>query len=309
VWASVALVVVLAAWALSRVVGAWLPLVMTAVYVTVSWGLVLYSVRFENLQMAAINDERYHVDNFAVAVLAVGMLLGSPRRRPPTAGQQPAGGRRTTMLVGVALTVSLVVSNVMAAARIGTHPAKPWVEHVTQDIERLLPVALVDDTAPDYVMSPAWWAGDARMSRMLSPLHADLSFGGPAEQLWVVDDDGRLKPVVVGDATRARPGNVEGCGYAVGPGQRIRAPLTQRLYDWEWFVQVNAFSGDGGTLTVELGDSSTTFDVEGQVSQHQFAHTGVVPRTAVLSVSDDSGTVCVADLVVGGAIPGQPGQG
>jgi hypothetical protein len=63
-------------------------------------------------------------------------------------------------------------------------------------------------------------------------------------------------------------------------------------------------------LTVELGDSSATFEVvEGGVTRHQFAHTGLVPSTAVLSVSDDSSTVCVADLVVGGATPGQPSQG
>jgi hypothetical protein len=183
------------------------------------------------------------------------------------------------------------------------------VEHVTQDVERLEPVALVDDSAPGNVLPPVWWTDDARMSRMLSPLDAELSFGGPAEQLWVVDEDGRLRPVVVGDAAHARPGNVEGCGYAVGPGERVLAPLTQGLYAWEWFVQVDAFSGDGGTLTVELGDSSATFEVEGGVTRHQFAHTGLVPRTAVLSVSDDSSTVCVADLVVGGATPGQPSQG
>ena len=299
---SLAVVLLAAVWALWRFERAYIPVLMTFAYYVVSSGLVLYSGRFDVLGAVSISDERYLADPLAVAVLAVAMVVGSPvRHRPRT--RSPAvrtAVQWSAAAVALALVVSLVVANVSAAMRIGTRPSRTWVDNVTSDVARHEPVVLLDAYSPPEVLQQAFFAEEARLSRILAPLHADLAFGGPAEQLWFVDDDGHLQKAQVGDAAHAVPGDVEGCGYSIGPGDVRTIALTQDLYAWEWVVQVNTLAGDDSTLTVDLGgETPTTIDVAKGIGQNQFAFTGPVPAQITVSMPDGAPTVCMSDLVVG----------
>jgi hypothetical protein len=252
------------------------------------------------MQTFAINHERYHVDGIAIAMLGAAMLIDSASRG--RVKQSTPRARRTTALVCVALAVSLVVGNIAAAVRVGTHPGKSWVDNLTADLERRGTVTVLDANPPVRVMPPVWWGTDARLARMLSPL-TEVTFGRPAAELSMVDDDGHLRQVVVGDASHALPGPVEGCGYALGAGQTATARMTEELYSWEWVVQVDTVAGEGGTLTVGMADASATFDVAKGVTRHQFALTGPVPSTVTLSVAKDSPTLCVSQVIAGPAGP------
>lgn len=302
---AVLVVALVSAWAVRRFRGAWIPLVMALGYYAVSAGLVLYSGRFDMLGTPSISDERYLLDPFAVAVLAVVMLMASPTRRARTPRPAARGSRTSQWAargVVLALAGSLVAGNVTAAARIGSRPSRSWVANVLDDVDVLQPVAVLDTYAPDAVLQAAFYPEEARLSRMLAPLHADLTFGGPTEQLYVVDGAGHLRKVQVPDATHAMPGPVEGCGYAIDAGEEEPAELSGELYSWEWVVQVNTIAGSGGELTVDLDGTTTTFEAGSGLRQHQFAYTGPVPRTVTLSRPDGTGTVCVTDIIIGDPI-------
>jgi hypothetical protein len=296
--ASVALVVAIVVWAVRRHRETWLPLLMATSYTVVSLALVLYSRRFDVLGTTAINDERYVVDAFAMAVLAGVMVMGSPRRRTPPRGSTPRA-RRAAGVVVVALAVSLVAGNVAAVARIGTHPGKAWVDNLRAGLQREAPVGLLDTYAPDRVLPPSYWADDARLSRMLSPLGSDVGFGGPVDQLWTVDDDGHVEKVVVDEAVRSEPGPTPDCGYAIAPGQSVTAPMSDQLFALDWVVQVNTLAAEGGPLTIDLGDQDITLVAGPGLGQYQFAYRGEVPATIRLSMSPNSGTTCVTDVIVG----------
>jgi hypothetical protein len=281
--------------------GAWLPLAMAGGYLVLSWGLVLFSVRFDHMQMRAINDERYHVDNFSVAVLAGVMLLSSPRsvRAPITVGRRAllTGG-------GALLAASLVVANVAGVHRIGVHPGKGWVAALDRQVGAAGdPVALVDANTPDRVLSPVFFPDYARLSQVLSPYGGRVAFGGPAERLRIADDRGQLSPVEVDGQSRALPGPDEGCGFALGAASTVEVPLSEDLYFWDWVVQVNTVSGEGGSLLVKVGDTSTVVPVLPGVSQQQAQVVTDVPGSITISTPDQHGTICVSDVIIGNPAP------
>ena len=281
--------------------GAWLPLAMAGGYLVLSWGLVLMSVRFDHMQMRAINDERYHVDNFSVAVLAGVMLLASPR-----SARVPAAAGRRALLTGggLLLAASLVVANLTGVHRIGVHPGKGWVDAVDRQVGAASgPVVLVDANTPDRVLSPVFFPDYARLSHVLSPYGGRVTFGGPAERLRLADDRGLLSPVQVDGQSRALPGPAEGCGFALGGASTVEVPLSEDLYFWDWVVQVNTVSGEGGSLLVEVGDTSTVVPVVPGVSQQQAQVVTNVPGTITISTPDQPGTICVSDVIIGNPAP------
>ena len=299
---SAAIVLAAAFAAARRVRGWWLPVALVAVYTGVSWGLVLYSARFELQGSSVVNQERYLADGFLMVYLAALLLLTSPRRRPAGPTVSAVGRRRAAGAVGVLLLGSLVVGNVWGLATLGTLPSKPWVENVVSATHREQPVALLDGYAPDRVLPAAYWLDDARLSRMLAPIPG-VSFNGPADQLWGVDDDGRLHELDVEASSRSEEGPVADCGYSVEAGASVVAPTTAPLFALDWVVQVDALAAQGGTLTVDLGDRAVTMGVGPGLSQHQFAYRGAVGSTLRLSMSPDSGTVCVIGVSIGNAVP------
>ncbi len=137
---------------------------------------------------------------------------------------------------------------------------------------------------------------------MLSPLHEDIDFDGPAQTLYVAKPDGTLHPAVIGDATHAEQGPVEGCGYAVGPGDQVRVRMTQDLFDYGWGVQVSTLAGDGGRLAVQIDDERLQFKVDDGLTRTQAAFVGPVTDVR-LSVKPGSATICVTELVIGAISP------
>jgi hypothetical protein len=297
-WSSTLLVAAVVVALAQRSRGAWLPIAMAASYLVLSWGLVLFSVRFDHMQMRAVNDERYHVDNFSVAVLA-GVLLvasaGGVRARLPHKYRRPLVG-----FLGACVAVSLVVGNVLGAQRIGPHPGKAWVDNVTDEVRVAdAPLVLVDANTPDEVLSPVFFPDYARLSRVLSPYGDQLHFGSAAERLRVSDPRGVLHPVDVDVQSRSKDGPDPGCGYAVGPGSTVEVPVTEPLFFWDWVIQVNTLSGDGGSLRLDVGDTSSVIPVVPGLSQQQVQVVASVEESITLTSSEESGTTCVSEVLIG----------
>jgi hypothetical protein len=283
----------------------WLPLLMLLTYGGLSWGLVVFTSRYDFLQLNRVGYERYLIDTFVLGCLALAMLItparfeqgGIWRRRVSSSATA-----RGTRLLGYAATgilvVSLALANLMAVERIGRHPGRGWLDRVTADVERLAPLAIHDSYAPETVLHPGFWQESARLSRMLSPLHEDIDFNGPAETLYVAKPNGTLHPALIGDATHAAPGPVDGCGYAVGPGDEVRVDMTQGLFDYEWGLQVSTFTGEPATFEVLIDQERIEIDVEKGLTRTQTVFVGPVTDVRLRGKAG-SGTVCVTELTVG----------
>lgn len=300
---STALLVALTLMALVFRRRAWLPVLMVGGYAFLATTLVLFSNRVSILGDLAIRDERYLVDTVTVAALGAAMLI-TPLRGQTSAQafrhQLPAWatGTPARALVGMVVAGSLSIANVLGIAKIGTHPAKPWVANITKDVRRLAPLSIWNSYAPDWVLSSVFWAQNARLARMLSPLHERLEFNGPAETLYVAGNDGHLRRASIGDVTRSQPGPVAGCGYAISPGQQQRITMTGELYAWEWGLQVNTFAGEGGTLALEIDGQVIEMKIDKGMTKTQGVIVGPVSDVRV-SATKSSGTICLTDVFMG----------
>ena len=283
---------------------AWVPFTAAAAYTLVSWALVLFSSRFANLGSLAINDERYTADAFAVVVLAFVVALTRPvragarvRRRVPVPARVLVTG-----LAGVSI-VSLVVGNVLAVQRIGTHPGRAWAENVRTEILRSpepSPVVLWDGYAPQTVLQTGFWNEWSLLSSMLLPLGDRVAFREPAAQIYQPDDDGMLVPVGISELSTSEPGPDDGCGYLVEPGRSVPVPMSAALFHWGWGLEVSAYSASGGDLRVDLGSTDVDLTLPSGVQTRAVQVDGEVADTVVLSVPDDAaGAICVTEMHVG----------
>lgn len=310
IWQVALTVVVLAlavVVAVRRRRSAWVPLAMVVVYATVSWGLVVLS-RLDILALTKVGYERYAVDTFVVACLALALLLAPEAARDEALAGGPSSrvpnGRLAALpaVLLVVLLVSLGVANLTAVDRIGISPARTWVRNLTTEADAPAPVDLVDALAPDDVLFPPFWGEHARLSRMLSPLDDDFHFDGPADHLYLVSPDGRVAQASVTSAIEARSGPVADCGYAVGPGQSRVLRMTGDLDDYRWGVQVQAFTAAAGGLVLELDDQSLRFSMSPGLNAPQAMFVGPVDHVRVTSTAE-SGVVCVTGVVIGSVEP------
>jgi len=49
---------------------------------------------------------------------------------------------------------------------------------------------------------------------------------------------------------------VSDCGYLVKPGETAYVPVTNRLFAWTWFVQIDYFSERGGDAVLRADTKS-----------------------------------------------------
>lgn len=298
------LLVVAALVAVRRRPGAWIAIAMAALYAGIAWGMILFSNRFILTGQHAVTDERFSADVLAATVVAVALVMGCA---PPAGRRTREAAPRESVLVAavvLALAASLVVSNVWALERIGVHPGRAWVENLRAGLAgRPAPVTLWDSNTPDSVLQPAFFPDEARLSYVLAPYRDRVRFSQPDRRLTLVNPQGGLDDVAVAEQSVADPGPDEGCGYALGPGDSATVAMSSELYFWDWAVQVNTYAASGGTLAVTVGGTTTVLDVPAGLEQHQVQLRTAVEDRITLRMSDDSDTICVTDVIIGGVGP------
>lgn len=183
----------------------------------------------------------------------------------------------------------------------GTAPAKPWVDTLSEELADVGRVTLFNSPAPAAVLAPSYWLEYATTTRMLSPLR-DVSFTEPAERMHLVDQGGHLVPIAVNPDSRSEEGPVRDCGYSVEPGQKVAVPMSQGLFEWNWVLQVDTLAASGGALTIRSGGTSVVLDVEPGLQTLQAPFPGSVGESVDLEMSSAGGTVCVATLIVGNPV-------
>ena len=290
---AVALVALLAlgGWLLRRDRRAWLPLSAAVVYAMVAWGIILFSSRFDIVSWHRLGYERYAIDAFVVlVVLLVAAAVGRGEREPARSPH-----RVGVVLVGL-LAVSLALASTAAVLRFGESPTGPWLANLEEGTQE--PVAVVDRYAPEPVMEAVFWADKAKLSYLLAPWADRVSFQGPATELHVVDEDGRVSAATFEPTSTAPVGPVADCGYLVeGDGPTQAVDVAPDLFAYEWVLKVDAFSGEGGTLLVR-GDEELEVPIPAGLSSQQVAFVGT-PDSFELAMQDEGTNACITGLSVG----------
>ena len=195
------------------------------------------------------------------------------------------------------LAASLCVASVVTVDRFGTSPVRPWLANLEHGIDSTGSAALVDRNAPDDVMPVGFWGDQARLSYLLAPWRDRVEFQGPSPELRLVDDRGRVARASFAPAASAPPGPVPDCGYAVEADAPQAVDLEPDLFDLEWVLKVDAYSGSAGTLLVR-GERELEVPVPAGLSSHLLVFTGTVDAFE-LQMAEGSGTACVTGVAVG----------
>ncbi|HOA03360.1 MAG TPA: hypothetical protein PKI27_13655 [Dermatophilaceae bacterium] len=286
--------------------GGWL-IGMVLSYAVVSWGLVLFSSRYQSIGVLSVREARYSADLLPVIFFALVFAVTrsrieaatatTPLRRPlPTVVTG-----RVDALVGLltfAVSLSALAGNGAEWQRIEPHSPKPWVTTIVRDATAVGPRSLFDGVAPDGVINPGFFPDYAHMSDMLSPLGLPLAFDAPARQVLIARGDGHLVNAAVEDLVQVPTGPVSDCGYLVKPGETAYVPVTKQLFAWTWFVQVDYFSERGGTAVLRTDAKNWTIHLEPGLNQVQLPIVDSVSALAIAGAAD-AGTSCITKIQVG----------
>jgi hypothetical protein len=290
-------------------------LLMAATYLGVSWGLVLFSSRYDQVGERAIFEGRYVCDILTVLLLAATFLTtrlrvatDDPVRRPlrPRALTAVRASRAAYLVVASGLAVGVSLHNWDLTK---PNSPEPWVTALVGDVQDLGEADLYDTVTPENMLNPTFYYGQANLSDVLSPLELDLRFNQPTQNgLLVTGPDGHLYEGEVSAPanTAVTPGPDPDCGYALQPGRTRSLALDGAAYEFEWVVQIDYFTPEDAPVTVATDDESVDVTLAatppGAVSRLQYVVVDSVGRLE-MTLAADAQPVCVTEVAIGALAP------
>jgi len=289
---------------------------MSVTYALVSWGLILFSYRYDAVGVYAVRAARYTSDLLPIALLTVMFLITPVRGTPPADTlRRPVSADTALWLrrgrVGYLALVTVVALVLTGRTWDQTSPTspEPWFSNFTADA-RSLPAGttLLDNPPPPGVISSDTFGAAARQSFVLKSLHLPLRFDEPTEQLVVADASGHLYNGELNVPAEAAPGPDEGCGYSVTDDAPTRISLGGELYYFGWVVEITYFVGSDAAVLVDVGnDVSVTAQLaataSGVVKRQQIYLAASIAEVSLLQ-TDGADPICVTDVRVGELVPG-----
>jgi hypothetical protein len=290
--------------------GAAPALAMATTYAALGWALVLFNYRYDLFGVVLAASPRYWSDSLAVAVLAVTFLVTPTRGRPTESSfpRLPPGerlrrlGRATLVPALLLLLVAVIVGNVRAWSAMRDSSPAPWFETLTADAQQVGKASVYNSQGPVSVVGLIASDGQ-RVANVLAPMDLPVRFDAPAPELLVVDDAGHLTLGQVFASTKAKPGPVPGCGYAVSSdGPPVLIPLEGELFPYEWVMDLTYFTEKDAIVSLEV-DGKTTEVPMPAGAPGTVAHVLVVIRGEVRDVTvetvQSTSTICVTEVGVG----------
>ena len=286
--------------------GALLAIGMSAVYLLVSWGLVLSSDRYVDTLLVAAGTGRYATDILPVAALTLAFLTAQTRtgtRASSVRRELPprvlVGGRAVVQLAAVGIAVAVVVTNALGWTTARAQSPRPWVDAIVTDSKRAGEATLVSTPPPPTVIHPILFLANAQLPRMLEPLDLPLRFDAPSQNLLAADGSGHLKDAeVVNYAAKNKPTDNPDCGFLIRPGQTTRIPMTLDLYGYAWAVRLDYFAELPTKVTVTTDALDVELDLEQGLRLMQFTVNDSISSFEV-SAPADATPVCVTQVFIG----------
>lgn len=247
---------------------------------------------------------RYLTETAAVTAMALGLAT-----LPLRGAVETVAPRRTSVFLDHPRRVTLVV---VAVAALGVYSSASYATHWRDDdrTERYVtnarhdvdgadqPVPLADTAVPSWLI---WGLAypDNMVSHVLAALSGEVTYPEVAtNHLYVIGQDGHLRPMLVDPVRRAAPSASTGCPYPV-TGRTVTVPLDGPVIGSGWWVHVSYAAAADGTMRVTAGEAS--YDVHVEAGLHSLFFTAGGERFQQISLTRVSpGSLgCVSGLELG----------
>lgn len=245
-------------------------------------------------------DPRYVEDLFVVGAVVLPFAFvrpaGSPLPSPRTLTWLPRTVPGWAQVAGFLALANLLILPTIAVGR-SWHdfPARDFIANTRQLASDSPGIAVFDRKVPELVMSRLFLER-ANASYVLAGARLPIQWNGAGPVVYVLDDDGRARPVSLAASSSSVPGLDGACGYRVFGGP-TRVELDTTLFDWTWIGQLDYLAAEDTVLEVALDRSSVPVPVSKGAGSVQFV---VVGGGDTLVVTPPEGVgVCIASAVLG----------
>lgn len=254
-------------------------------------------------------EYRYQTESAAVAVLCLGLAflplrgaVEASELRPDVPrsyeGRAFVGGV-TVVVVGLAAVSGVRYVDLWQAR----NPTKAYFAQVEDDLERAAtpghPVPLVDAGIPQTLL----WAfryPENSYSHILRPYADETSYPrSSVDQLFVLDDSGRLEPVRVDPARSMK--ETSGCGYRLDQDS-TPIPLDGPVIGGGWWIDLRYDASAATSLTLTAGEEVHELDLPAGSHDVYVQAAGEFDEVVLSDYSPDS-DLCVSELTLGSPGP------
>lgn len=256
----------------------------------------------------------YVYDVIVLVAISVGVAIaGRPgqdepaRPLPAWATSRPAVGLAGA--TAVAALVAAVVSGIGYGRALAQNPAHDYLRTVHADLAQASPDAVfVDRFVPEFLVWRVHPTQDRLVSGLLAADKLRPTFGTQGEGLFVVDDDGHVRPATVAGRS-ALPGP-SSCGWPGESGATTTVPLGGDPTQPAWALRIAYDSTAGGTATVRFGD--VTRDIPVRQGTHEYlvildvpGGPGLTGGQVDVTLHAEGASLCAGELEVGEVVAGQ----
>lgn len=256
-------------------------------------------------------EYRYQTELPAVFAIAVGLaflpLLGSTETVEPRGESglpfRPENAVLTFMAVFVA---GAMVSSVQYAGHWQTkNPAPAYFDRVEKNLAaREKPVPLANRAVPEMIM---WgFRFPENTYSHVFRLYEDKTHypSVTTDELFVFDNKGDLRPVLISSMRRNVPAKDVGCGYRL-EDTGISIPLDDPVIGGGWWVRIGYLADGDSPVTVTAGRRVHEAEVERGLHSLYFEAGGNFDRIR-LSGLEDGVSLCTNDVTLGIPEPVKP---
>lgn len=296
------LLVVVTVWLRPHAWRAWAALAALVAMVLL---VMAVAVHFELTVYALLRQPHYVAIFLVPGTVLLGCTWACGRPRP--------GARRilrrlpSGLLTAVAVVAGLVfvqsawVTTQQQATAIKAASSRPFWTNVRAGLDAHPSAVLIDRLMPSNVVFSGFLPEVGATSTALRHFVRDQTFDVPAEEPYVITDEGRVVRGQVAEFARSYPGPVPGCGYVVRRSV-VGIPLNQQAFSFSWGVQLN-YLAEQDTV-IEVGGGGVTRKVPLQRGLHTVTLQlpGELPRIRVQGTQPGV-AVCLDQVLVGGIAP------
>ncbi|GLZ33471.1 hypothetical protein Lesp02_56590 [Lentzea sp. NBRC 105346] len=244
-------------------------------------------------------DPRYVADAVPVAILCACFAF-LPLDQPSA---EVLTKKHVALAAGVALLLAgSVATTVTATQRTDQQTARAYAQTLAQSLRDNTGVVVYDRPVPLELMS-IWFGRNANVSELVRTMHGQgVRFDEPSDDMRIVDDQGRLRPLNVFPLAEGPQGPTPECGYLIGPNP-VEIPLSKPVGSPRQVLRIGYFTGATGTGVLRVGDQQIPIRWESGVHNLHVVVENPFDKITLWSTQIPKG-VCVGNIVAGAPMPG-----